>query len=164
MHEIVNRQGHDGNEIPSRSNVKNDQPPGQEAPEGQSFVGECGYGKSGESWRNQREDKRTYSTPSQRPPTTTTSSTSTPRTSSTTTATTQIPRKLLEFVWIIIGTRVRPPRAGMHKAAIFPRVTYTDPFFVKVLDVWRAGNERGLSTKSREIVGWACTGVSFLGE
>ena len=48
----------------------------------------------------------------------------------------------------------------MNKAAIFPRITFADPFVVKVLDVWRVGDERGLRTKSREIVRWACMGVS----
>jgi len=40
----------------------------------------------------------------------------------------------------------------MNKAAIFPRVAFTDSFVVEVLDVV---NERGPSVQSKKIVRWA---------
>lgn len=143
--------------------VRNDQPPFREAPEGQR---PCCKDADAEGRGNisKRNEKKTYPTP----PWNRTSSTSTPtsRTPSTTAATVtpQILWNVFKLVSVMIRTRVRPSWTGMDKTAVFPRIAFANPFFVKVLDVWRAGNERGLSTKSREIVGWACTGVSFLGE
>lgn len=51
----------------------------------------------------------------------------------------------------------------MNEVTVLPRVTFTNPFVVKVLDVWRVKNECEMRTKSKVIVGWQDGTVSDSG-